>query len=503
MKNLILVFWDQLSRDLPAIQQAKTENDWILFLEMPSFATHPKHHQQKLIFLFSAMRNFAQELHKEGFQVEYRTFLELEKATTLEEEVEKVRGQKRCEKVIVTSPSEYHLWEEISKFSFPTECLEDTRFICDLEEFKGWAKGKKSLVMEFFYRNMRKKTGILMEEYEPIGGKWNYDADNRNRYDGKVTIPEMPPFRKNETTKKVIEEVKEHFSDHFGDPEPFLWGVTRKEALQVLSFFIESRLPYFGRYQDGMTTKDPFLFHSLLSPYLNAGLLTPLEVCRAAEEVYRQGKASLSSVEGFIRQIIGWREFIRGIYWLKMPQYKKRNFFEAKRKLPSFFWDGNTKMNCLRYAIESTKKYAYSHHIQRLMITGNFALLADIDPEEVCEWYWIVYADAFEWVELPNTLGMALFADGGVVGTKPYAASGAYIDRMSDFCKGCHYKVKKKQGKDACPFNILYWGFMMRHEKDLSSNPRLKFAYQNLSRKTKEERTTIQKECQVFLDSLT
>jgi deoxyribodipyrimidine photolyase-related protein len=317
-----------------------------------------------------------------------------------------------------------------------------------------------------------------------------------------VSVPQRRGFKPDKITRQVIALVERRFAEHFGDLEPFGWAVTREKALQRLRHFVSKCLPEFGDYQDAMKKGEDFVFHSLISPYLNIGLLRAKEVCEAALSAYRDGEAPLAAVEGFIRQILGWREYVRGIYWMKMPGYAKTNYFGADRPLPAFYWTAETEMNCLHEAIAATRKNAYAHHIQRLMVTGNFALLAGIAPAEVEEWYLIVYADAFEWVELPNTHGMALHADGGLLGSKPYAASGAYIDRMSDYCKGCAYEVKEKLGEKACPFNYLYWYFMITNEKKLSGNPRMGIAYRTLSRMSDERRRKIKRQAEAFLDGV-
>jgi deoxyribodipyrimidine photolyase-related protein len=382
------------------------------------------------------------------------------------------------------------------------EIREDNRFLCSRAEFADWAKGRKSLRMEYFYREMRRKTGWLMAGDKPEGGKWNFDVENRKALPRNIKVPRSRRFAPDATTRQVMKLVGQRFADHFGDLDSFGWAVTRHDALKALRHFITNCLPQFGDYQDAMQTGGDFLFHSVLSPYLNIGLLSPREVCEAALAAYDRCKAPLPAVEGFIRQILGWREYVRGLYWMQMPAYAKTNFLKASRPLPEFYWTGETEMKCLREAIEATRRNAYAHHIQRLMITGNFALLAGLAPAQVEEWYLIVYADAFEWVELPNTHGMALHADGGLLGSKPYAASGAYVDRMSDYCADCTYSPKIKLGDQACPFNYLYWYFMMVNKKRLQANPRMGMPYRTLARMTAERRQQIKKQAEEFLSSL-
>jgi len=344
--------------------------------------------------------------------------------------------------------------------------------------------------MEFFYREMRRKTGLLMDGDKPTGGKWNFDQENRKSPPKEIISTEPSIFKHDEITEEVLALVNERYSSHFGEIYPFNYAVTPEDANIILDKFIHHSLPFFGDYQDAMMLNEPFLYHALISLYLNTGLLDPLETCRKVEEAFIKGDAPLNAVEGFIRQIIGWREYIRGIYFLKGPGYTDQNYLKAKRKLPSFYWSADTKMRCVSQAVLQTKKHSYAHHIQRLMVTGNFALLADVDPKEVHQWYLSVYIDAFEWVEAPNTLGMSQFSDGGLVASKPYISSGAYINRMSNYCKNCHYDVKDKLGDRACPFNALYWDFLIRHKEKFSSNPRMAQMYRNWERQDENMKTS-------------
>jgi deoxyribodipyrimidine photolyase-related protein len=341
-----------------------------------------------------------------------------------------------------------------------------------------------------------------MNGNQPEGGQWNYDIENRKSPIYDLNIPKTYQSRPNDITCEVIDLVDKYFPNHFGDLDPFYFAVTREHAKEALDQFIKERLISFGDYQDAMIQGEPWMFHSHLSFYLNCGLLTPLECVTAAEYAYHQNQAPINAVEGFIRQIIGWREYIRGIYWLKMPGYKEENFFNATRNLPDFYWHGNSKMNCLNQCIQETKKNAYAHHIQRLMVLGNFALLAGIDPKQVNEWFLIVYADAYEWVELPNVSGMILFADGGYLASKPYAAGGNYINKMSNYCKNCHYKVTKKNGKDACPFNYLYWDFLARNRIKLELNPRIAMMYKTYDKMNEAKKSEIALDSKLFLDEL-
>ena len=392
--------------------------------------------------------------------------------------------------------------KSLTEIGLPCEIREDDRFFADTKRFSDWAKDRKSLRMEFFYREMRRETDLLMEGDEPAGGQWNFDSENRKRLPKSRQLPQRFGFAPDAITRDVLDLVRSRFAGHFGDLTPFDWAVTRADALRALGDFLTQALPDFGDYQDAMATGEPFVFHSLISPYLNAGLLTPREVCIAAEREYREKRAPLNAVEGFIRQILGWREYVRGVYWLKMPDYADTNALKAVRPLPWLYWSGETDMHCMAEAIGQTRRTAYAHHIQRLMVTGNFALLAGIEPKQIAEWYLAVYADAYEWVELPNVQGMSQFADGGLLASKPYASSGAYIDRMSDYCKSCVYDVKVKSGPKACPFNYLYWAFLIRNERLLRGNQRMAMPYRTLAGWDEARKIAIVAEAEAFLDGL-
>jgi deoxyribodipyrimidine photolyase-related protein len=502
MSSLRLILGDQLSHSISSLVDCDTSQDVILMCEVWDEATYVKHHKKKIAFLFSAMRHFAGALKKQGYKVEYTKLNDSDNSGSLKEEVKRLIQKQKFDRIIVTYPGEYRLLKEVqgwdSEFTTPVEIRTDDRFLCTSDEFAKWAKNKKQLRMEYFYRNMRKKYDILMQGDEPVGGQWNYDVENRKPPKGGLNIPSPYIGKVDEITQEVMSLVARHFKDHFGDLETFYFAVTRDDALLVLEQFIEQRLIHFGDYQDAMVQGEPWVYHSHISFYLNCGLLGPLECVKAAQNAYQKGQAPLNAVEGFIRQIIGWREYLRCIYWLKMPEYAFENFFEANRKLPDFYWTANTEMNCLRQCISETKKNAYAHHIQRLMVLGNFALIAGIDPKYVNEWFLIVYADAYEWVELPNVSGMVLFADGGYLASKPYAASGSYINKMSNYCKDCSYKVTKKNGSDACPFNYLYWGFLDRNRDKLKSNHRIGMMYKIFDRMGKEKQKAIRDDSDRF-----
>jgi deoxyribodipyrimidine photolyase-related protein len=496
MATLRLLLGDQLSESISSLAGIDVQNDVVLMCEVMQEATYVKHHKKKIAFLFSAMRHFAQALQSKGITVRYVTLNDPHNSGNFEGEVARAIAATHATSLMITEPGEYRLmqlfqsWQKV--FCIPITILEDNRFYCSVDSFKTWAKGKKQLRMEFFYRELRKKYRILMEaDGNPTGGQWNYDKENRKPPNKGISSPKRISHPKSAIVKEVLALVRERFGDHFGVLEPFHFAVTREQALKELHHFIEAVLPQFGDYQDAMVSGEPYLYHSLLSAYLNAGLLLPHEICTFAEAAYRKGNAPLNAVEGFIRQILGWREYIRGIYWLHMPGYAQKNYLGAKLPLPAFYWTRKTHMACIAEAVRHTQEHAYSHHIQRLMITGNFALLAGIAPNEVCEWYLLVYADAYEWVELPNTLGMALFADGGIVGSKPYAASGKYIHRMSNYCADCCYDPELIVGEKACPFNALYWDFLARNDSQLRGNQRMPYVFATWDKMSQEKQLAI------------
>jgi len=504
--NLRVILGDQLSHSISSLDDIDKDNDVILMCEVQEEATYVKHHKKKIAFIFSAMRHFAQELRDKGYFVRYTKLDDPENAGSFTGEIRRALDDLDPAKIIITEAGEYRVQERIKscekEFQKPTEIRADDRFLCTHDEFQKWAENRKELRMEYFYREMRKKYDILMKDGKPEGGEWNYDSMNRKTPDEHIEIPKQYSAQTDDITSEVIDLVSDKFDHHFGDLHPFYFAVTRDQALYALDKFIKERLMNFGDYQDAMIEGEPWLFHSHLSFYINCGLLLPLECIQAAEQAYKDELAPLNAVEGFIRQILGWREYVRGIYWLKMPEYETENMLNAKTPLPALFWGAETHMNCLRQCIKETKENAYAHHIQRLMIIGNFALIAGLSPEEVNDWYMLVYADAYQWVELPNVTGMILYADGGLLASKPYAASGAYINKMSNYCKGCKYAVTKKNGAQACPFNYLYWDFMIRNEDKLSDNPRLRFSYRTLSKMTEAKISAIQADSKRFFNAI-
>ena len=504
--TLRLVLGDQLSQSLSCLSDLDPRHDVVLMAEVIEEVTYVRHHKRKVAFLFSAMRHFAEALRNNGVTVDYVRLDDPENSGSFSGEVARAASRHAFSRLVVTEPGEYRVLQAMrdwqSELGIPVEIRSDDRFLCPPEIFADWAEGRKQLRMDFFYREMRRRHDVLMENGDPVGGKWNYDADNREPPDLSLVVPKPLNFPVDQITSEVLALVGARCADHFGELSDFGFAVTRDQALEVLDHFIAERLPLFGTYQDAMIEDEPWMYHSHIGFYLNAGLILPIEAVRAAEAAWATGHAPLNAVEGFIRQILGWREFVRGIYWLKMPDYASMNFLEADRELPSFYWTGDTDMNCMAQSIDQTRRYAYAHHIQRLMVLGNFALLAGLDPRQVNEWYLVVYADAYEWVELPNVSGMVLFADGGYLASKPYAAGGAYISRMSNYCANCRYKVAKKTGDGACPFNYLYWDFLIRNREKLGGNARLGMMYKSLDRMAPDRVETIRGDAAGFLATL-
>ena len=503
IRNLIVVLGDQLSPALASLAAGDPSQDLVLMSEVTEEATYVRHHKKKIILLFTAMRHFARELRDLGWRVSYARLDDEGNTGSFTGEVGRAVATHRPERIVATEPGEWRVREAMrtwsSQFQLPVDLLPDTRFVSSISEFAAWAQGRRQLRMEYFYRDMRRKTGLLMHGDEPMGGVWNLDHENRKPARGGLSIPPPARFPPDAITRDVIALVQERFGQHFGDAEPFWFAVTRPGAEAALDRFIEVALPRFGDYQDAMLSGERFLYHSITSVYLNCGLLDPLEVCRKVEAAHRAGHVPLNAAEGYIRQIIGWREYIRGIYWLKMPDYATANALGHHRPLPDFYWTGETRMACVREAVTQTREEAYAHHIQRLMVTGNFALLAGVSPQALHEWYLTVYADAYEWVELPNTIGMSQFADGGLLASKPYAASGAYIDRMSDYCRSCAYNVKQRTGPDACPFNALYWDFISRHAARIEKNPRMAQMVRTYEKFAEAEKVRIAESASTFL----
>lgn len=504
MRHLVVILGDQLSLNLSALKGFDRTQDQILMMEVSAEAHYAPHHKQKIAFILSAMRHFAKALREDGCRVRYIALDDPHNTDSFSGEVERAWHDLGPQKLILTEPGEYRVREMVAawttRYDGALEMRPDDRFFTSRAGFRDWAKARTSYRMEYFYREMRRRTGILMQGDKPVGGQWNFDSENRKALPKDLRPPPRYPHAIDAITKGVLTLVEHHFPDHFGTLKAFNWAVTREGALSELDHFITHRLSHFGDYQDAMSAQSPFVYHALIAPYLNIGLLDPREVCQRAEAAYAAGDAPLNAVEGFIRQILGWREYVRGLYDYLMPDYGETNALDAHRPLPEFYWSAQTPMCCMATSITNTRDHAYAHHIQRLMVTGNFALLAGLDPKAVGAWYLGVYADAFEWVELPNTHAMALFADGGVLGSKPYAASGAYIQRMSDYCSGCAFDPKVRTGPKACPFTFLYWDFLARHRERFKGNPRMALAYRNLDRMDAETLKAVRDQAQTFLD---
>jgi deoxyribodipyrimidine photolyase-related protein len=501
---LRVVLGDQVSRGLSALSGLDRRADTVLMAEVMGECSYVPHHPKKIALVLSAMRHFAAALAAEGVRVRYVRLDDPANTGTLSGEVARAAQALRPAAIVATEPGEWRVLEDMQGWGaasgVPVELRPDRRFIASRAEFAAWAEGRRTLRMEFFYREMRRRTGLLMDGNGPAGGAWNFDAENRRRLPKGLRIPAPPRFAPDAITAEVLALVAARFPRNFGSLDGFCLPVTPADAEAGLEAFLRDRLPFFGDYQDAMAEGEATLFHSLLSTSLNLGLLDPLAVCRRAEAEWRAGRAPLNAVEGFIRQILGWREYVRGVYWLKMPGYARLNALGADRPLPAFYWSGDSGMACIDAVVRQTRDLAYAHHIQRLMVTGNFALLAGIAPAEINEWYLAVYADAFEWVELPNTHGMAIHADGGIMASKPYAASGRYIDRMSDHCGRCRHDVRAAIGPRACPFNALYWDFLARHRSRFEANPRMAQVYRTMDRMDPGKIAAIRRQAAEFLD---
>ncbi len=503
----VLVLGDQLSVSNPALARVDRANAAVLFIEAPGEASHVWSHKARIALFLSAMRHFAAELREQGWQVHYVP-LDAPGPTGLGERLEEALRHLGAQRLLACEAGEWRVQQDVQsacqRAGVAGTWVSDSHFLLSRAEFARWAEGRREFRMEHFYRWMRARTGVLMEGGEPAGGRWNFDADNRQGFPrgGPGSVP--PPLREapDAITREVLALVQARFAAHPGALEDFAWPVTRAAALRVLADFVEHRLPSFGRHQDAMWEGEPFLWHSLLSSSLNLKLLDPREVIEAALGAWRERGLDLAGVEGFVRQILGWREFIRGVYWHFMPQLAADNHFGHTRPLPAWFWSGKTDMACMRSAIGQTLRHGYAHHIQRLMVTGNFALLAGLSPQAVAGWYLAVYVDAVEWVELPNTAGMALYANGGRFTSKPYVASGAYIDRMSNHCKGCRYRPGEKLGASACPFTTLYWSFLDRHEAQFARNPRTALMARNVARLDAPTREAIRAEAARMLEAM-
>lgn len=501
MRDLILVLGDQLDLDAAAFDGFDAACDAVWMAEVAEESTHVWSSKPRTVMFLAAMRHFAQALHAAGRPLHYTQLDDPANRGSLPAQLQADLERLCPARLVMTAPGDWRVLQALQAVAqargLALEIREDRHFYCSVRDFAAHARGRKSLRMEYFYREMRRRHGVLMSarhEGEPEGGQWNFDAENREAF-GVAGPGEVPPravFEPDALTREVIALVERRFAGHPGRLEHFAWPVTRGQALVALQRFITERLPLFGRYQDAMWPGEPWLYHAHLSAALNLKLLNPREVVESAVAAYRAGAAPLAGVEGFVRQILGWREYVRGIYWTRMPGYAALNALDAREDLPAWYWSGATDMACLRDALAQTLAHGYAHHIQRLMVTGLFALMYGVQPQQVHAWYLAVYVDAVEWVELPNTLGMSQYADGGLMASKPYVATGKYIQRMSPHCQGCRYDPALRTGRTACPFTTLYWDFLMRHEARLAANPRMALQVKNVARLGDDEKQAIQ-----------
>jgi deoxyribodipyrimidine photolyase-related protein len=497
LRNLIVVLGDQLDLDAAAFDAFDARVDAVWMAEVDDESTHVWSSKPRTAMFIAAMRHFALALQSADRPLHYTRLDAPGNAGSLAAQLQADILRLKPAGLVMTAPGDWRVLQAIKAVAqakaLPLDIREDRHFFCSIADFAAHAKGRKSLRMEYFYREQRKRHQILMQGDEPVGEQWNFDADNREAFGaaGPGTVPPRAVFEPDAVTREAIALVDARFAGHPGRLGSFAWPVTRAQALLSLQVFISERLPLFGRYQDAMWPGDPWLYHAHLSAALNLKLLNPREVVAAAEAAYRDGHAPLSSVEGFIRQILGWREYTRGVYWTRMPAYLDGNALDAQQDLPAWFWTGATDMACLRDALAQTLEHGYANHIQRLMVTGLYTLMLGVQPRQVHAWYLAVYVDAVEWVELPNTLGMSQYADGGVMGSKPYIATGKYIQRMSPHCKGCRYDPAQRSGDSACPFTTLYWDFLMRHEAALTRNPRMTLQVKNVAKLTDAQKQAV------------
>ncbi|HEY9193846.1 MAG TPA: cryptochrome/photolyase family protein [Methyloversatilis sp.] len=497
LRQLVLVLGDQLDLDAAAFDGFDAARDAVWMAEVAEESTHVWSSKPRTAIFLAAMRHFAQALRAAGRTLYYTRLDDSANQGSLQAQLRTDIERLRPARLVMTAPGDWRVLQAIKALAraqgLPLDIREDRHFYCSVHDFAAHAQGRKSLRMEFFYREMRKRHGVLMEGDQPEGGQWNFDADNREAFgaSGPGAVPPRTVFEPDALTREVIALVEGRFATHPGRLDGFAWPVTREQALVALQRFIIERLPLFGRYQDAMWPGEPWLYHAHLAAALNLKLLNPREVVAAAVAAYRTGTAPLAAVEGFVRQILGWREYVRGIYWTRMPGYAALNALDAHEDLPAWYWTGATDMACLRDAITQTLRHGYAHHIQRLMVTGLFALMYGVQPQQVHAWYLAVYVDAVEWVELPNTLGMSQYADGGLMASKPYVATGKYIQRMSPHCRGCRYDPAQRTGDGACPFTTLYWDFLMRHEPALAANPRMALQVKNVARLTDAQKQAL------------
>ena len=504
IRHLVSVLGDQLDAQSTALADLDPTQDVVWMAEVAEESTHVWSAKQRTAVFLSAMRHFAQELTARAIPLHYTRLDDATNPGTLAAALLQAIRQWQPAQLVLTAPGDWRVLQALRtvarEANVPLDLRDDTHFFSTVREFAAYAQGRKQIRLEYWYRALRVQHRVLLEDDDktPLGGQWNFDADNRESF-GKAGPQHLKPplrFAPDATTAEVLALVNSRFAAHPGQLTTFGWPVTRAQALLALQDFIAHRLPLFGQFEDALWEGEPWLYHSQLSCALNLKLLNPREVVQAAEQAYRAGLAPLAAVEGFIRQILGWREYVRGIYWTQMPDYLERNALHAQAELPAFYWTGDTDLACLKDAITQTLEHGYAHHIQRLMVTGLYALLLGVKPQAVHQWYLSVYVDAVEWVELPNTLGMGQFGDGGLMASKPYVASGKYIQRMSNHCKGCRYDPAQSTGPTACPYTTLYWDFLIRHETVLKKNPRMAMQLKNLARLDAPAREAIQNQAQ-------
>ena len=504
LRALVIVLGDQLDLDASAFDDFDAGQDQVWMAEVAQESTHVWSSKPRTALFLSAMRHFALALREAGRPLHYCRLDDADTRASLGEQLHTDIARLRPDRLVMTALGDWRVLQSIKDVAqtckLPLDIREDRHFYCTVREFAAHAKGRKSLRMEYFYREQRKRHKVLMDGDAPAGGQWNFDADNRESFGAKGpgAVPERSVFPLDAITLEVIALVQTRFAEHPGRLDSFAWPVTRAQALQSLERFIAERLPLFGRFQDALWPDNPWLYHAHLSAALNLKLLHPREVVSAAVAAYDAGAAPLASVEGFVRQILGWREYVRGIYWTQMPGYATLNTLQADADLPAWYWTGDTDMACLRDALTQTLTHGYANHIQRLMVTGLYALMLGVAPQQVHAWYLAVYVDAVEWVELPNTLGMSQFSDGGLMASKPYVATGKYIQRMSPHCSGCRYDPAKRTGDTACPFTTLYWDFLIRHETVLAANPRMALQVKNVARMTDLDKQAVQEHAAVI-----
>ena len=508
VRRLIIILGDQLNTDSKVFEGFDPKLDLIWIAEAFEESTHVPSSKPRIVMFLSAMRHFATEIISRGWRLDYTYLNAPLHSATLMGELEKAITKYSPKELVVAQPGDYRTLQNIknsaSKCSTSLTITPDNHFFTEAKDFEAYANARKQLRMEYWYRELRQKFNVLMDNGKPVGDQWNFDADNRKSFgkSGPKNIPDHFNLNPDSITLEVIELVNEHFKNHVGELDSFAWPVSRKEALDALNKFIHERLPLFGDYEDAMWTDEPWLYHSHISPALNLKLLNPKEVVSAAENAYRTGAAPLAAVEGFIRQILGWREYVRGMYWLKMPSYLGLNSLNATHKLPDFYWTGKTEMVCLSQVINQTLKHGYANHIQRLMVLGLYTLMYGVHPVEVHEWFLSVFVDAVEWVELPNTLGMSQYGDGGLMASKPYIASGKYVQRMSNYCASCPYDPAESIGPKACPMTTLYWDFLIRHKELMKQNNRMSMQLKNLDRLSEDKIVSIQAAAQAHRSGL-